>query len=112
MEEMQHADLLIDRILFLEGVPEIARYDVIRVGQNVEEQIQNGLTLEHNAVTTYNEAIKLATDLKDAGSKEIMEKITVESEESVDWLETQQNLIAEVGLQNYLAMQMGDGAEG
>jgi len=112
MEEMQHADLLIDRILFLEGVPEIARYDVIRVGQNVEEQLQNGLDLEHNAVATYNEAIKLATDLKDAGSKEIMEKITVESEESVDWLETQQNLISEVGLQNYLAMQMGEGAEG
>lgn len=111
MEEMQHADLLIDRILFLEGVPEIARYDIIRVGKTVEEQLQNGLNLEVQAVETYNSAVKLAADVEDAGSKEIMEKILVESEESVDWLETQQNLVKNVGLQNYLAMQMGDGAE-
>ncbi|QDU79329.1 Bacterioferritin [Polystyrenella longa] len=112
MEEMQHADLLIDRILFLEGVPEIARYDVIRVGKTVEEQLQNGLKLEIGAVSAYNDAIKLAQDEKDAGSKEIMEKILVESEESVDWLETQLSLLKEVGTQNYLAMQMGETAEG
>ncbi|MCA9042518.1 MAG: bacterioferritin [Planctomycetaceae bacterium] len=112
MEEMQHADLLIDRILFLEGVPEIARYDVIRVGKTVVEQLENGLKLELGAVAAYNDAIKLAMEQKDAGSKEIMEKILVESEESVDWLETQLSLVKEVGLQNYLAMQMGETAEG
>ena len=113
MEEMQHAELLIDRILFLEGVPEISRYDVIRVGSDVPEQLANDLTLEVNAVKTYNEGVKLAAECGDAGSKEIMEKIVVESEESVDWLEAQLGLIESVGLQLYLASQMGtEPAEG
>ncbi len=112
IEEMKHAEQLIDRILFLEGVPEIARYDVIRVGQDVPKQLENSLTLEINAVSAYNDAIKLAMDEKDTGSKEVMEKILVESEESVDWLEAQIGLIEKVGIQNYLAMQMGEGAEG
>ena len=110
IEEMRHADALIDRILFLEGVPEIARYDVIRVGKDVPEQLQNSLTLELGAVSAYNAAISLAIKEKDAGSKEVMEKILVESEESVDWLEAQQHLIGKVGLENYLAMQMGEEA--
>jgi bacterioferritin len=107
IEEMKHADLLIDRILFLDGVPEIARYDVIRVGQDVPEQLANSLKLELHAVSTYNQAIRLAVDEKDNGSKEVMERILVESEESVDWLEAQQHLVDKVGLENYLAMQMG-----
>lgn len=110
MEEMKHAELLIDRILFLEGTPEIARYDVIRVGQGVKEQLENSLKLEYNAVATYNEGVRLATDEKDAGSKEIMEKILVESEESVDWLETQMHLIDKIGIELYLAQQMGEGS--
>ncbi|MCP4170884.1 MAG: bacterioferritin [Fuerstiella sp.] len=110
IEEMKHAELLIDRILFLEGVPEIARYDVIRVGSDVKEQLENALKLENNAVATYNEGVKLAAELGDAGSKEIMERITVESEESVDWLEAQLHLIETIGLQLYLASQMGEGA--
>lgn len=109
IEEMKHAELLIDRILFLEGVPEIARYDVIRVGKSVKEQFDNSLKLELNAVSTYNDAIKLAVDAKDAGSKEIMEKILVESEESVDWLEAQLHLIDTVGLELYLSTQTGSG---
>ena len=110
IEEMKHAEYLIDRILFLEGVPEIARYDVIRVGTSVKEQLENSLQLEINAVQTYNEAIRLAVDEKDAGSKEIMERILVESEESVDWLESQLNLFDQVGSENYLAMQIGEDA--
>jgi len=108
IEEMQHADLLIDRILFLEGVPEISRYDVIRVGSDVPEQLANDLILEVNAVKTYNEGVKLAAECGYAGSKEIMEKIVVESEESVDWLESQLSLIESVGLQLYLSSQMGE----
>lgn len=108
IEEMKHADMLIERILFLEGVPEIARYDVIRVGKTVPEQLENSLTLEVGAVSTYNGAIKLAIDKQDAGSKEQMEKILVESEESVDWLEAQLHRIEKVGIENYLAMQMGE----
>ena len=112
IEEMKHAELLIDRILFLEGIPEIARYDVIRVGKDAKEQLENALKLELGAVSAYNDGVTLAMDEKDAGSKEIMERILVESEESVDWLEAQLHLIDTVGIQNYLAMQMGESSEG
>jgi bacterioferritin len=104
--EMKHAELIIDRILFLEGVPEIARYDVIRVGTDVKEQLENDLKLELGGVQHYNVAIDLCLQVKDGGSRELMEKILVESEEHVDWLETQLGLIQDVGLQNYLTEQM------
>jgi bacterioferritin len=111
MGEMKHAEMLIDRILFLEGVPEIARYDVIRVGTNIPEQFENDLKLELKGVQLYNQAIDLCIQLKDGGSRELMERILEESEEHVDWLETQLGLIKEVGLQNYLQEQIGEGEE-
>jgi bacterioferritin len=111
--EMKHAEKLIERILFLEGVPEIARYDVIRVGTTVKEQFENDLALEMNGVRHYNELINLAIQLKDNGTRELVEPILTESEEHVDWLETQLRLINEVGLQNYLQSQMhGEEDEG
>jgi bacterioferritin len=106
--EMKHAEKLIDRILFLDGVPEIARYDVIRVGTNIKEQFENDLQLEMKGVNTYNQAIELCTSLKDHGTRDLIEPILVESEEHVDWLETQLGLIDAVGLQNYLSEQMGE----
>jgi bacterioferritin len=106
--EMKHAELLIDRILFLEGVPEIARYDVIRVGADIKEQFDNDLALEQRGVTAYNQAIDLCAQLKDAGSRELLERILIESEEHVDWLETQLSLIHDVGLQLYLQDQIGE----
>jgi bacterioferritin len=106
--EMKHAEMLIDRILFLDGVPEIARYDVIRAGSDVKEQFQFDLALESSGVKAYNEAINLCIQVKDGGSRELMEKILVESEEHVDWLETQLNVLNEVGLANYLQSQMGE----
>jgi bacterioferritin len=106
--EMKHAEMLIDRILFLEGVPEIARYDVIRVGSDVPEQFQNDLALEMKGVKTYNELIDLCAKLKDNGTRDLIEPILRESEEHVDWLETQIDLIQAVGLQNYLTEQMGE----
>jgi len=109
--EMKHADKLIDRILFLEGVPEIARYDVIRVGTDVVEQLKNDLALEMGGVKHYNQAIALSRQVGDNGTRELMEEILVESEEHVDWLETQLGLIDAVGLQNYLAEQMGKADE-
>jgi bacterioferritin len=112
MGEMKHAEMLIDRILFLEGVPEIARYDVIKVGTDVKEQFENDLKLEMKGVNHYNKTIKLCTDLGDNGSRELIEPILVESEEHVDWLETQLGLIEAVGLQNYLTEQMGEEAGG
>ena len=109
--EMKHAEKLIDRILFLEGVPEIARYDVIRVGTSVKEQFENDLQLEMKGVRHYNELIELCMNLKDNGTRDLVDPILTESEEHVDWLETQLSLINEVGLQNYLTEQMGT-AEG
>src|SRR5207302_359902 len=109
--EMKHADMLIDRILFLEGVPEIARYDVIRVGTDVKEQLENDLALELGGVRHYNATIELCVKLKDHGTRELLDGILTESEEHVDWLETQLGLIAAVGLQNYLTEQMGKADE-
>ncbi len=108
VEEMKHAEAVIDRILFLDGVPEIARYDVIHVGKTPQEQIQNSLKLELKGVSTYNEAVQLAMAEKDAGSKDLMERMVVESEESIDWCEAQFDLIEKVGIQNYLAQQIGE----
>ena len=105
--EMKHAEKIIDRVLFLEGTPEIARYNVIRVGTDVKEQFENDLKLEMGGVHTYNSAIDLCAKLKDNGTRELLEPILVESEEHVDWLETQIGLIEAVGLQNYLTEQMG-----
>jgi len=107
--EMKHAENLIDRILFLEGVPNIARYDVIRVGTDVKQQFENDLKLETGGVKSYNEAVALCAEVKDAGSREILEHILTESEEHVDWLEAQLHLIKEIGLENYLAEQVGAG---
>src|SRR5208282_3832925 len=98
MGEMKHAEKLIDRILFLEGVPEIARYDVIRVGTSVKEQFENDLKLEMTGVNHYNATVDLCIRLKDGGTRELLETILTESEEHVDWLETQLGLIEQVGL--------------
>lgn len=106
--EMKHAEMLIDRIIFLEGVPEIARYDVIRVGTSVPEQFQNDLALETKGVRAYNDAIALCIKENDGGSHELLSKILVESEEHVDWLESQIDLISKVGLENYLITQVGE----
>jgi bacterioferritin len=103
---MKHAEILIDRILFLDGVPEIARYDVIRVGADVPEQFANDLKLELSGVKYYNEAIDLCMKQKDNGTREILAPILTESEEHVDWLETQLGLIEQLGLPNYLTEQI------
>jgi bacterioferritin len=104
--EMKHAEKLIDRILFLEGVPEIARYDVIRAGTDVKEQLEYDLALETSGVQTYNAAITLAVQVADNGSRELMNEILVDSEEHVDWLEAQLHVIKTVGLERYLAEQI------
>src|SRR5580698_3003850 len=109
--EMKHADRIIERILFLDGVPEIARYDVIRVGADVREQFENDLKLEMGGVAAYNELVNLAIQLKDNGTHALALAILTESEEHVDWLETQLNLIKTVGLELYLAEHMSAGDE-
>ena len=107
IEELKHAEEVIDRILFLNGIPEIARYDVIHAGKTPEDQISHNLDMESKGVDTYNEAIQVCIDHKDSGSRELMERMVVESEESVDWAEAQLDLIKMVGLENYLFQQIG-----
>jgi bacterioferritin len=111
MGEMKHAEKIIERILFLVGVPEIARYDVIRVGTNVKEQFENDLALEMGGVHHYNHTVDRCAQLKDNGTRDLLEPILRESEEHVDWLETQLSLINDIGLQNYLTEQMGSDEE-
>ena len=106
--EMIHAEKLIDRILFLDGVPEIARYGVIKVGTNVKEQFENDLALEISGVNAYNAAINVCLEENDGGSRELIETILVQSEEHVDWLESQLDLISKVGIENYLITQVVD----
>ena len=106
--EMKHAEKLIDRIIFLEGVPEIARYDVIRVGNTVQEQLENDLVLETKGVNAYNAVVQTCLDNQDAGSRELIAQILVESEEHVDWLESQLDLISKIGIQHYMAQMMGE----
>ncbi|MDF1851115.1 MAG: bacterioferritin [Verrucomicrobiales bacterium] len=112
IEEMKHAEEVIERILYLEGVPEIARYDTINVGATPKEQIDASYELEKKGVATYNAAIGLCVERKDNGTKDLMERMVVESEESIDWAETQYETIKLVGLENYLAQQMGEAPEG
>jgi bacterioferritin len=112
IEEMKHAEEVIDRILFLDGVPEIARYDVIKVGRTPKEQIENNLALEMKGVATYNDGIQLCIQTKDSGSRELMERMVVESEQSIDWGEAQLDLIKMTGLENYLAQQFGETEKG
>ena len=109
IEEMKHSEEVIDRILYLDGVPQIARYDKILVGEAPEQQIKDSLSLETKGVATYNEAIQLCIEVKDAGSRDLMERMVVESEESVDWAEVQLDLIDRVGLERYLSQKMGNG---
>lgn len=106
--EMKHAEKLIDRIIFLEGVPEIGRYDVIRVGTTVPEQFENDLALETKGVLAYREAVKVCETDGDAGSRDLLTTILVESEEHVDWLESQLDLIKKIGIEIYLGHQMGE----
>jgi bacterioferritin len=109
IDEMKHADNLIERILFLEGSPNMSDMFPIRVGMNVKQQLENDLNLELVAIPRLNNAIKLATEVGDNGSRELFEKILVDEEHHVDWLEAQLHMIQEIGYENYLSQQMHKG---
>jgi len=106
--EMKHAEKLIDRIIFLEALTELARYDVIRVGSTVPEQLQFDLALEMKGITTYRDAVRVCENEKDAASRDMITEILVQSEEHVDWLESQLDCISKMGLEIYLGHQMGE----
>ena len=106
IDEMRHADLVITRILFLEGVPNLQRYHKLHVGETVKEQLESDLQLEYAAITFLNQGIKASRDAADNASEDLMTKILVSEEVHTDWIETQLELIRQVGEQNYLAQQM------
>ncbi len=106
IEEMRHADYLIERILMLEGLPNLQYLNGLLIGENVPECLQGDLTLELGSRTTLIDAIAYCETVKDYISREIFEKILDDTEEHVDYLETQLELVQKVGLQNYLQSQM------
>lgn len=108
--EMRHAEILIERILFLEGVPGMGELSPLNVGQNVKDQLSNDLQLEYEAVRILNAAIKDAVAVGDNASRELFETILKDEEEHVDWLESQLQMIADMGLGIYLSQQLADGA--
>ena len=106
IEEMKHADEVIERILFLEGTPNLQRLGNLMIGESVEEQFASDLALEMAALELLRTCVAAALDAGDTGSRELFEHILVNEEEHIDWLETQQAAIERTGLENYLAEQL------
>jgi bacterioferritin len=106
IEEMKHADELMQRILFLEGTPNMTEMFPIKVGKDVKAQLESDMALELAAVKQLNEAIKAATEAGDNASRELFERILVDEEKHVDYLEGQLHIINEAGFQNYLAQHI------
>ena len=104
--EMKHAEKLMERILLLDGTPNMSDYFKINIGQNVKEQLQNDLQLELDAVKRLNNGINTCVAAKDNGSRELLEQILIEEEEHIDHLEGELHAISEMGIENYLAQQM------
>ncbi|TMA13742.1 MAG: bacterioferritin [Deltaproteobacteria bacterium] len=104
--EMKHADELIERILYLEGMPNVQRYGKVDVGQTVPEQFQLDLQVEYEAVKRLNEGIEACRTAGDNGTRTLLERILHEEEAHVDWLETQQETIKQVGTESYLSEQL------
>jgi bacterioferritin len=105
--EMKHAETLMGRILFLEGTPTVSNLRQINIGASIEDQFNNDLRSELIAVKGYNDGIRLASDLGDNGTREILSSILTAEEEHVDWLEAQIGQVNLMGLQNYLVEQVG-----
>ena len=106
IEEMGHAEVLIERILYLDGTPNMSDYFKINIGESVKQQLQNDLQLEYEAVKRLNDGIKLCVAAGDNGSRELLNKILSDEEHHIDWLEGQLHAIDEMGMENYLSQQL------
>ena len=108
IEEMKHADKVIERILYLGGVPNMQRLSPVRVGEEPIEMHKLDLTLELEAAARLNRAIQLCLTKNDAGTRELLEHILTDEEDSIDWLEAQLHQLGDIGRENYLAQQLED----
>ena len=108
IEEMTHAEKLIERLLYLDGTPNMSDYFKINIGATIEQQLKNDLDLEYDAVKRLNNGIRICETASDNGSRELLKQILMDEEHHVDWLEGQLHVIKEMGIQNYLAQQLGD----
>lgn len=106
IEEMVHAEKCIERILYLDGMPNMSDYFKINIGNTLEQQIKNDVELEYAAVKRLNQGMKIAEDHHDNGSRDLLEHILIDEEHHIDWLEAQLHAISEMGIQNYLAQQL------
>jgi len=106
IDEMKHAETLIDRILYLGGVPNVQRLGKVTIGETVREQLELDLAFEYTAIKRLNKGITLCRDEEDNGSRAILEDILISEDEHIDWLEAQIDLIEQVGEQAYLAQQI------
>ena len=106
IEEMKHAEELIARILFLEGKPTVSKLNPIHIGAKVDEQFKSDWEAENEAIKAYNEDIKFAMEIADGGTRELLEHILEDEEKHIDWIESQFDLIEQVGLKDYLVEQM------
>jgi bacterioferritin len=106
IDEMKHAEKLIERILFLDGKPTVSVLNEIHIGADVEAQHRNDLTAEQTAVKDYNQDIGLAAEVGDHGTRELLKSILQEEEQHLDWLEVQLDQIQQMGKQNYLVEQI------
>ncbi len=107
--EMKHAEELIERVLYLEGVPNVQRLQKVNVGETVPEQLTLDRTLEVDAIARLNKGLALCVEVGDNGSRELLEQILTAEEEHLDWIETQLSLIASIGEAHYLAQQVRSG---
>jgi len=108
IDEMRHAEALLERMLYLDGSPNMSELFPLRIGQSVLAQLENDLALEYEAVPRLNKAINCAVEAADNGSRDLFEKILVDEEEHVDYLEAQLHQIKEMGYENYLAQQIDE----
>ena len=106
IDEMKHAEQLIERVLYLNGIPNVQKLGRINIGENVEEILKVDLELEYDALPRLNKGIEVCAEAGDNGSRRLLESILASEEEHVDWLESQLEQIKQVGLQNYCAAQI------
>lgn len=106
IDEMKHADQIIKRILFLEGLPNLQKLGVLKIGQDVKEVIESDLKVEYDAVPFLKECIKIAESEADYVTRDLFAAILTSEEHHVDWLETQKDLVSKLGIQNYLQSQI------